>query len=271
MKPFQQDTHRFMIHNYIIDAIMPALSPTAFKILMCAVRQTLGWVDKKSATGRRQRDRISYSQFIAKTGIKSPTTIHRALTECMDAGYLLRFKVGTHQGTGRPIFDYALNAEYEAIDPELDPVATTEDVVENPSPDPATTENGVAATTENGVATTENGVAATPENGVTKEIKETSGKKEERKQGSLTADKEIKQILKAQMAEPTFNERIQPLEFTRENGKLIIKGPPVPLAWASHPTLARQIAEAAGVGELEFIDFDEGLLFRPPGTKRAAR
>jgi len=107
--PYQQST---AVKNIIFDRIMPTLSANGWKVLCVAIRQTWGWVDYDSPTGRKESDVISYSQFKAKTGIKSNATISRALSECLELGYLLRRQVGTHQGTGKPILSYALNVGY---------------------------------------------------------------------------------------------------------------------------------------------------------------
>jgi hypothetical protein len=144
-KPFQ-DPYYTVIDNSVLDLIMPALSANGWKVLCVAMRQTLGWQDKATATGRREWDQISYSQFMEKAGISSRTTVSRALQECMDAGYILRREVGTYQGTGKPIYMYGLNRGYEI-------------------PDLASPENGLAASPENGLA-------ASPENGLTKTNKQ---------------------------------------------------------------------------------------------------
>ncbi len=121
VKPFERGF--FTCHNAVTDVFMPALSGSAFKLLICALRQTEGW--------NKPQDTISYSQFKDKTGIRSNTTISNALSELLRAGYLLRFQTGTCQGTGKPIFAYRLNTDYEL-----------------PSP-----ENGLAASPENGQTT----------------------------------------------------------------------------------------------------------------------
>lgn len=101
----------FAINNAVFDVIMPNLSPNAFKVLCVAIRQTLGWADGNG--GRKKTDKISYSQFMEKAGIGSKTTVSKALTECLEAGYLLRHEVGRAQGTNQPLFAYCLNTEYE--------------------------------------------------------------------------------------------------------------------------------------------------------------
>jgi len=106
---------QFIIKNAVFDVIMPELSPNAFKVLCVAIRQTWGWVAEPGGNpnNRREWDRISYSQFKEKAGIGSRHTISRAIKECLAAGYLLRHQVDTVQGTGKPIYAYSLNTEYE--------------------------------------------------------------------------------------------------------------------------------------------------------------
>lgn len=103
----------FPIHNAVFDVIMPLLSPNGWKILCVAIRQTWGWVADTNGDPRHRRewDRVSYSQFTAKAGIKSRSTVSRALKECLDSGYLLRHQVGTERGM--PAYVYALNREFE--------------------------------------------------------------------------------------------------------------------------------------------------------------
>jgi hypothetical protein len=93
----------------VLDHIMPDLSPNGWKVLCAAMRQTLGWVDENSETGRKEKDCISYSQFMKMTGIKSSATLANAIKENLDKGYLLREPSQRHpQG-----FDYRLNRDYE--------------------------------------------------------------------------------------------------------------------------------------------------------------
>ena len=57
------------IPNILIDEVMPTLKDTEWRILCVIARQTLGWVEKGG--GRKQRDWMSQSQLIAKTGRNS--------------------------------------------------------------------------------------------------------------------------------------------------------------------------------------------------------
>jgi hypothetical protein len=124
-KPFAHSGF-FSIHNAVFDVIMPQLSPNGFKVLCVAIRQTFGWVANPGGDPqeRKEWDRISYSQFQEKTGIGSRATISRALSECVDGGYLLRRQAGTERG--KPVYTYSLNTEYELpTGTEIEPVATS--------------------------------------------------------------------------------------------------------------------------------------------------
>jgi predicted transcriptional regulator len=102
----------FAVHNGVFDVIMPRLSANGWKVLCVAIRQTMGWVDSTDPSKRRERDIISYSQFMEKAGIGSRHTVSRAVNECLEAGYLIRHEAG-RANTGKPIYAYSLNTEYE--------------------------------------------------------------------------------------------------------------------------------------------------------------
>ena len=113
-RPFESIEDEFTkIHNFVLEVCMRQLSHTAWKVLCVAMRQTLGYVDKSTPSGRKEWDRISFSQFRDMSGIRSNATISRAIQELLDAGYMLRYKVGNHPGTGKPVYKYGLNQEYE--------------------------------------------------------------------------------------------------------------------------------------------------------------
>ena len=48
-----------MFNNYILDHIMPDLSPNAWKVLCVAIRRTIGWIDESTETGRKEQDAVS--------------------------------------------------------------------------------------------------------------------------------------------------------------------------------------------------------------------
>ena len=264
MKPFKQDTQRFMVHNYVFDVIMPSISPNGFKVLMCAIRQTMGWADDSSPTGRKISDVISYSQFTERTGISSRSTVSRAINECLEADYLIRRQVGRHQGTGAPVYAYALNAEYEVpAGTEIGPASpeTVPAEQEKPVTSPKTVP---AASTEIGPASPEIGPAASPKTVLTKERKEKEKKEKGNKDDLSFSSLILKKHLRLQMPETTYNVGIQPLSFERENGRLTVRAPAAPLGrqaleiaehqWA--PAIARSVEELFG-GAVQELVFEE--------------
>jgi hypothetical protein len=114
IKPFARPGFT-MFNNYILDHIMPDLSANGWKVLCVAIRQTIGWQDEETASGRREMEVISYSQFRQMTGIGSDQTVARAIKECVDRGYMLRVP-----GEGQEI-SYGLNMDYEI---EVDTTST---------------------------------------------------------------------------------------------------------------------------------------------------
>lgn len=58
----------FQVPNMVVDRYFPILTGAEITILIVIIRQTHGWVDKR--TGKRKtRDWISHSQFMKKTGL----------------------------------------------------------------------------------------------------------------------------------------------------------------------------------------------------------
>jgi hypothetical protein len=58
------------VPNFLFDTHLRELTEAELKVLLITIRQTLGWFD--SATGKRkERDRITHSQFRLKTGLSN--------------------------------------------------------------------------------------------------------------------------------------------------------------------------------------------------------
>lgn len=96
--------------NVVLDYIMPRISGNAWKVLSFVIRKTWGWEDKGTRSGRKEADTLAYSQIKEGTGIRTNTTIARALDELVDLdhperGYLLRSPSKAHHQS----FDYRLN------------------------------------------------------------------------------------------------------------------------------------------------------------------
>lgn len=62
-----------MVDHVTLDCVMPTLSAAAQLVLLRIYRQTVGW--------KRERDRISLSQFKKFTGYKTDDTIISAVRE----------------------------------------------------------------------------------------------------------------------------------------------------------------------------------------------
>lgn len=65
------------VPNRFFDHLLPCLTHAETKILLVIIRQTYGWLDRHTGK-RKQRDCISYAQFMQKTGLS-----RRILTETM--------------------------------------------------------------------------------------------------------------------------------------------------------------------------------------------
>jgi len=72
--------------NILFDKLLKELSNSELKILLVIIRQTNGWIDKKT-TRRKEKDRITYSQFINKTGL-SRRIISKAINSLSDRGLI---------------------------------------------------------------------------------------------------------------------------------------------------------------------------------------
>ena len=112
VRPFMPPEIKYtMVSNVILEHIMPDLSGSGWKILCVAIRKTLGWSDPNDPTQRKEKDRISYSQFLEGSGIKSTATVSKALKECLAKNYLLRYPSEDHkQG-----YEYGLNRNFEIL------------------------------------------------------------------------------------------------------------------------------------------------------------
>ena len=71
--------HTTPVPNAIIDVYMKELGSVELKVLLVIIRQTLGWVDRRSMNGRKEIDWISGSQLKQKTGCSE-----RAITQAID-------------------------------------------------------------------------------------------------------------------------------------------------------------------------------------------
>ena len=74
------------VPNIVFDKHLPYLKEAELKVLLIIIRQTHGWVDKR--TGRRKtRDRISHSQFMTKTAL-SRRIVSAAIKSLVEKGLI---------------------------------------------------------------------------------------------------------------------------------------------------------------------------------------
>lgn len=57
------------VPNLIFDTFLPSLNKSELKVLLVIIRQTNGWIDRRTGK-RKQFDWIASSQFERKTGLK---------------------------------------------------------------------------------------------------------------------------------------------------------------------------------------------------------
>lgn len=112
-RPFARQGNYTVFDNYILDAIMPTLKPTHWKVLCLIVRKTIGW--------QKWEDALSYSQIMEGTGIRNRNTISAALSELIARGYILRRETEVPNEANC----YCLNQEYE-----IDTDASTQNVLQ---------------------------------------------------------------------------------------------------------------------------------------------
>jgi hypothetical protein len=105
VKPFDAGDW-FPIHTTVFDAIMPTLSPEAWKALCVAIRLTWGAADADAEERPKWRF-IFDSQFRARMGGESQAAVSMALQECVEAGYLVQYEIEEEQG--ELVYVYALN------------------------------------------------------------------------------------------------------------------------------------------------------------------
>ena len=80
------------VPNIIFDRYLPSLSEPELKLLLVICRPTFGWHNKY--TGKRKtRDRISHSQFMAKTKL-SRRTVSKALKSLLVNGLIKVLMLG---------------------------------------------------------------------------------------------------------------------------------------------------------------------------------
>ena len=113
-KPAELLTPFTAVPNILIDEVMPTLKDTEWRLLCVIARQTLGWADKNGK--RKQRDWMSQSQLIARTGRNSAALsaaldvlVRENLIECQaESGKLLPTPEQRRKHRGRVYYSLSL-------------------------------------------------------------------------------------------------------------------------------------------------------------------
>ncbi len=103
IRPFARQGHYTVLDNFILDRIMPNVSPTEWKVLCFIIRKTVGW--------HKDEDKLSISQIKDGTGINSRTTISNAVSNLEKAGYVLVHRPADQKTSNT----YSLNSDYELV------------------------------------------------------------------------------------------------------------------------------------------------------------
>lgn len=122
-KPFHPQSKYTTMDNLIIDHVMPGLSGSAWKVLTVIIRKTRGW--------HKEQDEVSFRQLLALTGIKSFTTLTKALDELEKKKIII---VDRGDGPGHT-FIYSLNTDFEIeVKERVTKTVTGESVTESVTP-----------------------------------------------------------------------------------------------------------------------------------------
>jgi len=96
------------VPNTLFDVHLKELKMAELKVLLVVIRQTLGWSDKHSALGRKQRDWISNSQLLSRTGCSrraicsaTEALVTNGLVDVMDGGGNLLTQPSQRKGKTR--------------------------------------------------------------------------------------------------------------------------------------------------------------------------
>ena len=68
------------VPNKLFDSTLKNLQGAELKVLLVIIRQTLGWEDRRTVRGRKEKDWISSSQLVEKTGCSK-----RAISKAIDS------------------------------------------------------------------------------------------------------------------------------------------------------------------------------------------
>ena len=75
------------VPNDLLDGVMPGLRDTELRILLVVVRQTLGWQEGPDPKRRKERDWLTQSQLMRRTG-RASGAVSRAVDALVRAGLI---------------------------------------------------------------------------------------------------------------------------------------------------------------------------------------
>ncbi len=106
------------VPNDLLDKVMPTLRDTELRVLLVVVRQTLGWRDGPDPSRRKERDWLTQSQLMRRTG-RASEAVSAAVDELVRAGL-----IEVQDRWGRPLVTLAerrrfLGKLYYRLRPEL--------------------------------------------------------------------------------------------------------------------------------------------------------
>lgn len=85
------------VPNALLDQVMPTLRDTELRVLLVVVRQTRGWQDGPNVSQRKERDWLTQSQLMGRTGRGSGAVAH-AVEALVQVGL-----IEVQDRTGRPL------------------------------------------------------------------------------------------------------------------------------------------------------------------------
>ncbi len=75
------------VPNDLLDRVMPTLRDTELRVLLVVVRQTLGWQDGPDPSRRKERDWLTQSQLMRRTG-RASEAVSAAVDGLVRAGLI---------------------------------------------------------------------------------------------------------------------------------------------------------------------------------------
>lgn len=118
------------VPNILFDKYLPELTESELKLLLIIIRQTYGWIDKRTGK-RKSRDRISHGQFTQKTGL-SRKAITGGLKNLLDKGLICitnhssNFVSTVEERRGKILLFYSFTIPSIFVEPRTQPTKINE-------------------------------------------------------------------------------------------------------------------------------------------------